>query len=55
MNDRELYMMKCKYYDYEMCLKDTGYYGPGVHMTFGCDGNCRRMKNYDKKHQSEQR
>lgn len=29
-------------------MKKSGYYG-GVHFLMGCDGNCRRMKNYDRK------
>lgn len=36
---RELHKMNCKNFAGEDCLKGGR-----------CDGNCRRMKNYDKKH-----
>lgn len=63
MYDRELYRSKCKYLGTEdICLRDSGYVGglwytdpstnkrtySGIHMTISCDGNCRRMKRYDK-------
>lgn len=62
---REEYRMKCKYYGCgDICLKESGFYGglrfknqetgkcgySGMHFTIACHGDCRRMKNYDKKH-----
>lgn len=46
--ERMVYRCKCKYFSYENCLKKSGWYG-GMHILWGCDGDCRRMKNYDKK------
>ena len=42
------YRYKCKHFSYENCMKKSGYYG-SIHFLMGCDGNCLRMKNYDKK------
>lgn len=41
----ELYMMECKYYSFGNCTKKSGYHG-SVHLLFGCDGDCNRMKRY---------
>lgn len=49
--ERMLYRMKCKHYVegsngcafLQPSLKD------GWHLLLQCDGNCRRMKNYDKR------
>nr|DAG46485.1 MAG TPA: hypothetical protein [Caudoviricetes sp.] len=46
--ERTLYRHNCKYFSYENCMKKSGWYG-GMHLLMGCDGDCRRMKNYDKK------
>ena len=40
------YRCKCKHFALEECMKKSGYYG-GMHFLMGCDGDCRRMKNYD--------
>ena len=48
--ERMLYRMKCKHYveGSEFCaLRSRVYYG--WHLLSPCDGDCRRMKNYDKK------
>lgn len=48
--ERWLYRMKCKHYGMEgICLKHSGYLNKTTHITLQCDGDCRRMKNYDKK------
>lgn len=47
--ERQLYRSKCKHYGAEeICYKKSGYSGC-FHITYGCDGKCRRMRNYDKK------
>lgn len=46
--ERMIHRYKCKHFFYENCRKKSGYYG-GMHLLMGCDGDCRRMKNYDKK------
>lgn len=48
--EREEYRMKCKHYlpENEQCCLKSGWQGD-FHVTIGCDGICRRMKNYDKK------
>lgn len=46
--ERTSYRHNCKYFSYENCMKKSGWYG-GMHLLMGCDGDCRRMKNYDKK------
>ena len=46
--ERMVYRYKCKHFSYENCMKKSGYYG-GIHLLMGCDGDCRRMKNYDNK------
>lgn len=33
-------------------MKKSGYYG-GIHLLMGCNGDCRRMKNYDNKIKKE--
>lgn len=43
-----IHRYKCKHFFYESCRKKSGYYG-GMHLLMGCDGDCWRMKNYDKK------
>ena len=50
--EREEYRMKCKHYlhENEQCCLKSGWQGD-FHFTIGCDGDCRRMKNYDKKTQ----
>lgn len=47
--EREIYRSKCKHLGVEdMCYLHSG--GNGYfHISMGCDCNCRRMKNYDKK------
>ena len=47
-----VYRYKCKHFFYESCRKKSGYYG-GMHLLMGCDGDCRRMKNYDNKIKKE--
>lgn len=52
--ERAIYRQKCKHY----CLWSGQCYlysvlANGCHLTAGCDGNCRRMKNYDKKYRNE--
>lgn len=49
--EREAYCMKCKHYlpENEQCCRKSGWYG-NFHVTIGCDGDCRRMEQYDKKH-----
>lgn len=50
-SEREMYRIKCKHYlpENEQCCLKSGWHG-SVHLLIGCDGDCRRMKNYDKKH-----
>ncbi len=48
-NERMLYRMKCKHYveGSNGCALHSQ--GGSWHFLAQCDGNCRRMKNYDKK------
>lgn len=48
--DRKNHMEKCKYYlPYsEGCNKKSGEIY-GMHVSFRCNGDCERMKRYDKK------
>lgn len=50
--ERENYRMKCKHLGMEdMCFLHSG--GNGYsHITMACNCNCRRMKNYDRKHKT---
>lgn len=48
--ERNIYMMKCKHYMDEVCCLKSGWRG-SLHITWGCDGICRRMRNWDKKTQ----
>ena len=51
--ERYLYRIGCKHYGMEgICFKHSGYLNKTTHITLQCDGNCRRMKNYDKKHEN---
>lgn len=53
-SERSLYRSKCKHYGAEeICYKKSGYSGC-FHITYGCDGKCRRMRNYDKKQEIKQ-
>lgn len=45
---RILYRHNCKYFSYGNCMMKSGWSG-GMHLLMGCDGDCLRMKNYDKK------
>lgn len=47
--ERNIYMMKCKHYMDEVCCLKSGCNG-SFHITWGCDGICRRMRNWGKKH-----
>lgn len=48
--ERETYRTKCKHHSYEdVCCLKSGWNG-SFHMTWGCDCKCRRMRNWDKKH-----
>lgn len=48
--DRAIYRSQCRSYGYTgSCYKYSGMYGPTLHITMACDGNCRRMKLYDSK------
>ena len=49
--ERMLYRMKCKWFldASEGCAKHSQG-GNGWHFLARCTGDCRRMKNYDKKH-----
>lgn len=53
--DREMYRIKCKHLSMEeMCYAHSGWSTNGMmHITMSCDCNCRRMKNYDKKHNNQ--
>lgn len=68
--ERELYRLKCKHLGTEdICLRDSGFCGglwyknhktgesgySGMHMTLACDGNCQRMKRYDKLHKEDEK
>lgn len=48
---RTAHRFTCKHYSYGICIKQSGFVGPGVHITIGCtpNSNCRRMKIYDTK------
>lgn len=47
---RRVHRCTCKYYGiYGQCYKHSGWAG-SFHILAGCDGNCRRMKAYDKKY-----
>lgn len=46
--ERMIHRYKCKHFFYENCRKKSGYYGD-MHLLMECDGDCRRMKNYDNK------
>lgn len=48
--ERRAYRCTCRNYGYGHCYYKSGWLGNGTHITIGCDGGCRRMKNYDKKH-----
>ena len=52
-HERAVYRCRCKHFSYESCMKRSGWYG-GLHILMGCDGNCRRMKNYDRRLRKEQ-
>ena len=52
-HERAVYRWRCKHFSYESCMKRSGWYG-GLHIHMGCDGNCRRMKNYDRRLRKEQ-
>ena len=52
-HERAVYRWRCKHFSYENCMKRSGWYG-GLHILMGCDGNCRRMKNYDRRLRKEQ-
>ena len=49
--ERMLYRMKCKYYveGSNGCALLQPILKNGWNLLLRCDGNCRRMKNYDKK------
>lgn len=51
-SERELYRIKCKHLGMEdMCFAHNGWSTNNMmHITLACDCNCRRMKNYDRKH-----
>lgn len=47
---RRIYRRTCKHYGmYGQCYKHSGWAG-NFHISVGCNGNCRRMKAYDKKY-----
>ena len=49
---RENYRMKCKHLGMEdMCFLHSGG-NEYFHITMACNCNCRRMKNYDRKHKT---
>lgn len=52
-HERAVYRWRCKHFSYESCMKRSGWYG-GLHILMGCDENCRRMKNYDRRLRKEQ-
>jgi hypothetical protein len=48
---RAQYRMTCKHYNCNgMCMRDSGYYGDGMHILFACtpETKCPRLKRYDK-------
>lgn len=47
--EREAYRRKCRQYSYGHCCAQSGWLGTGFHITIGCDGNCARMRRFDKK------
>ena len=48
--ERYLYRIGCKHYGMEgICFKHSGYLNETTHITLQCDGDCPRMKRYDKK------
>lgn len=49
-SDRRDHRRACRNYGYGHCYSRSGWMGNGMHLTVGCDGDCRRMKIYDNKH-----
>lgn len=45
---RENHRLNCKHWYAETCRKKSGWSG-NFHILVSCDGDCKRMKNYDKK------
>lgn len=47
--EKKVHMEKCNYHmNSGICAKKSGYHG-NVHVTYACDGQCKRMELFSKR------
>ena len=47
-DERIIIRRECKHYDYGQCIAQSGWLGNGEHQYVQCNGNCNRMREYDR-------